>query len=53
MTFASQGSLKGHEAYASYQMYAWEKLCESSEQALSQITDTSLKHYSFESLLLS
>jgi hypothetical protein len=53
MAFASQGSLKGHTAYASYQMYAWEELSNSSKKALSPITDTSLKHYDFESLLLS
>ena len=53
LAFASQGSLKGHKAYASYQMYAWEELSNSSKKALSQITDTSLKHYDFESLLLS
>ena len=53
MEFASQGSLKGHEAYASYQMYAWEELSESSKKALSLITDTPLKHYNVESLLLS
>ncbi|KAN0136253.1 hypothetical protein V8E53_006113 [Lactarius tabidus] len=53
MAFASQGSLKGHEAYASHQAYAWDKLSKSSNKALSPITDTPLKHYIIEGLLLS
>ena len=47
----SQGSLKGHEAYASYQIYAWEQLANSSKKALSEIADTSLKNYDIESIL--
>ncbi|KAN0138606.1 hypothetical protein V8E53_003594 [Lactarius tabidus] len=53
MAFASQGSLKGHEAYASHQAYAWDKLSKSSNKVLSPITDTPLKHYIIEGLLLS
>lgn len=53
MAFASQGLLKGHEAYASYQVCAWEGLSESSKRALSPILDTPVKHYNVESLLLS
>jgi hypothetical protein len=51
--FASQASLKGHQAYASYQTHAWEQLSRSSIKALSPITDTPLKHYKVESILLS
>ncbi|KAH9163423.1 hypothetical protein EDB89DRAFT_1822957, partial [Lactarius sanguifluus] len=32
MTIATQGSLKGHQAYASYQMHAWEELSRSSRK---------------------
>jgi hypothetical protein len=53
MSFAVQGSLKGHEAYASYQMHAWEELSKSAVKALSPITSASLKHYKVESILLS
>jgi hypothetical protein len=35
---AAQGFLKGHEAYASYQMHAWEELSLSSANSLSPIT---------------
>ena len=52
MQFSSQGLLKGHKAYASYQMNAWEELSESSKNAFSLITDASPKHYDVESLLL-
>ena len=52
MVLASQGSLKGHEAYASYQMCAWEGLSESSKNALSVITDSLLKTYDVQLLLL-
>ena len=51
MRHSSQGSLKGHEAYASYQIYAWERLANSSKNALSEIADTSLKNYDIESIL--
>jgi hypothetical protein len=53
MVIASQGSLKGHEAYASYQMHAWGELSTSSTKALSPITCTPLNHYKVESILLS
>ena len=52
MVSASQGSLKGHEAYASYQMCAWEGLSESSKNALSVITDSLVKTFDVQSLLL-
>ena len=52
MAFAAQGSMKGHEAYASYQMHAWEELSRSALRALSPITNTLLKHYKIESTLL-
>ena len=45
ISYASEESLKGHEAYASYQMHRWEELSRSSTKALSIITDTPLKHY--------
>ncbi|KAI9432278.1 hypothetical protein H4582DRAFT_1821382 [Lactarius indigo] len=44
MIIAAQGSLKGHQAYASYQMHAWEGLSRSSVKALTPITDAPLKH---------
>ncbi|KAI9443063.1 hypothetical protein H4582DRAFT_2054158 [Lactarius indigo] len=44
MIIAAQGSLKGHQAYASYQMHAWEGLSRSSVKALTLITDAPLKH---------
>ena len=53
MVFAAQGSLKGHEAYASYQMHAWEELSQSSASALSPITQSPLIHYKVESILIS
>jgi hypothetical protein len=53
MVYAAQMSLKGHEAYASYQMCSWEELSRSSVKALSPITDAPLKHYKVESILLS
>jgi hypothetical protein len=53
MAFSIQGSLKGHEAYASYQAYAWQDLSQSSANALSCIADTPLTHYSTESILSS
>ena len=52
MSYSSKGSLKGHEAYASYQMHTWEELSRSSAKSLSTITDTPLKHYSIASALL-
>jgi hypothetical protein len=53
MVFAAQGSLKGHQAYASYQMHSWEELSRSSVKALSPITDSPLKHYKVQSIPLS
>lgn len=53
MALAAQGSLKGHEAYASYQMDAWEELSQSSANALSPITGSPLIHYDIESILQS
>ena len=53
MVFAEQGSLKGHAAYASYQMHAWEELSQSSANALSPITQPPLIHYDIESIILS
>jgi hypothetical protein len=53
MAFSAQGSMKGHEAYASYQMHAWEELSRSAVKALSPITSAPLKHFKFESILLS
>ena len=53
MGIAAQGSLKGHEAYASYQMHSWEELSTSSVKALSMITKAPLKHYKVQSILLS
>ncbi|KAH9169688.1 hypothetical protein EDB89DRAFT_1908334 [Lactarius sanguifluus] len=53
MTIATQGSLKGHQAYASYQMHAWEELSRSSRKALTPITDAPLKHCEIKSIHLS
>ena len=53
MGFIAQGSLKGHEAYASYQMHSQEELSRSSVKSLSLIIDTPLKHSKVESILLS
>lgn len=53
MFTATQGSLMGHEAYASAQVHAWEELCKSSREALSPIITAPLKTYSIESILLS
>ncbi|KAH9009792.1 hypothetical protein EDB85DRAFT_2162272 [Lactarius pseudohatsudake] len=44
MITATQDSLKGHQAYASYQMHAWEELSRSSVKALTPITNSPLKH---------
>jgi hypothetical protein len=44
MITAMQDSLKGHQAYASYQMHAWEELSRSSVKALTPITNSPLKH---------
>ncbi|KAH9012335.1 hypothetical protein EDB85DRAFT_1877780 [Lactarius pseudohatsudake] len=44
MIASTQDALKGHQAYASYQMYAWEELSRSSVKALTPITDSPLKH---------
>ena len=52
MVSASKGSLKGHEAYASYQMGAWEGLSDNSKNALSVITGSPVKTYDVQSLLL-
>ena len=49
MHTAVKGSLKGHQAYASYQMHAWEELSQSSAHSLTPITQSSLKHYKVES----
>ncbi|KAH8999801.1 hypothetical protein EDB86DRAFT_2828087 [Lactarius hatsudake] len=53
MTIATQGSLKGHQEYASYQMHAWEELSRSSRKALTPITDAPLKHCKIKSIHLS
>jgi hypothetical protein len=53
MVYSAQGSLKGHEAYASYQMHSWEELYQSSVKVLSPVTDAPLKHYKVETILLS
>ncbi|KAH9017156.1 hypothetical protein EDB84DRAFT_1276642 [Lactarius hengduanensis] len=42
MITATQDSLKGHQAYASYQMHAWEELSRSSVKALTPITNSPL-----------
>ncbi|KAN0131064.1 hypothetical protein V8E53_011197 [Lactarius tabidus] len=49
---AAQGFLKGHEAYASYQMHAWEELSLSSANSLSPITSSIMHHYDAESIFL-
>jgi hypothetical protein len=53
MVFAAKASLKGHIAYASYQMHSWEELSQSSAKALSPISNAPLKHYDVQSILLS
>ncbi len=53
MAFAAQGSMKGHEAYASYQMNSWEELSRSAVKALSPIVSSPLKRFKVESILLS
>ena len=53
MCSAAQESLKGHEAYASYQMHAWEELSRSSVNALSLISTTPLKYNKAHSILFS
>ncbi|KAF8258199.1 hypothetical protein EI94DRAFT_1623948, partial [Lactarius quietus] len=53
MVFTVKESLKGHAAYASYQMHMWEKLAQRSAKALSPITLSPFKHYDIESILLS
>ena len=52
MHIAATGSLKGHQAYASYQMHAWEELSQSSSHSLTPITKSPIKHYKVESILL-
>ena len=49
MVSSADGSLKGHEAYASYQMQAWKELSLGSAKALSSITESPLIHYEAES----
>ncbi|KAH8985224.1 hypothetical protein EDB86DRAFT_3083779 [Lactarius hatsudake] len=44
MIAATQDALKGYQAYASYQIHAWEELSRSSVKALTPITDSPLKH---------
>jgi hypothetical protein len=51
MALSAQGSMKGHAAYASYQMHAWEELSRSAVKALSPITSAPLRHYTVESIL--
>ena len=53
MDMAAKGSLKGHEAYASYQMHALEELSQGSAHALTPIAKSSIKHYKASSILLS
>jgi hypothetical protein len=53
MKTAMEMSLKGHTAYASAQMHAWEELSQSSRVALSVITTSSPKTYESLSNLLS
>jgi hypothetical protein len=53
MAFAAQGSMRGNEAYASYQMHVWEELSRSARKALFPIISAPLKHYKAESILLS
>ena len=45
MVFSVQESLKGHAAYASFQVHSWEELSRSSAKALAPIRDTPLKYY--------
>ena len=52
MHIAAEGSLKEHQAYASYQMHAWEELSQSSSHSLTPITKSPIKHYKVESILL-
>jgi hypothetical protein len=52
MLTAAQGSLKGHEAYASAQAHAWQELSRSSIVALSPITDAPIRSYPIKSILL-
>src|ERR1700761_4657019 len=52
MHIAVKGSLKGHQAYASYQMHSWEELSQSSSHSLTPITNSPIKHYNVESILL-
>ncbi|KAN0138822.1 hypothetical protein V8E53_003210, partial [Lactarius tabidus] len=49
---AAQGFLKGHEAYALYQMHAWEELSLSSANSLSPITSLVMHNYDAESIFL-
>ena len=49
MISSADGSLKGHEAYTSYQMQAWKELSLGSAKALSSITESPLIHYEAES----
>jgi hypothetical protein len=51
MASSVQASLKGHEAYASYQAHAWQDLSQCSANVLACITDSPLTHYSTESIL--
>ncbi|KAN0129093.1 hypothetical protein V8E53_013089 [Lactarius tabidus] len=51
MGIAAQGVLKGHEAYASHQMYAWEELSRSSTNSHSPIKNSLVHHYDAESPL--
>jgi hypothetical protein len=53
MSLSSREFLRGHKAYASYQMHAWEELSKSSRKALASITDAPLKHYNVEFILSS
>ena len=52
MHIAAKGSLKGHQAYASYQMHAWEELSQSSSDSLTPITKSPIMHYKVELILL-
>ena len=52
MHIAAKGSLKGHQAYASYEMHSWEELSQSSSHSLTPITKSPIKHYTVESILL-
>jgi hypothetical protein len=53
MTIAGHQAQRGHEAYASQQMYSWEELSRSLEKALSPITSTPFKEFKSASLYLS